>query len=605
MRNSLCKGIAVLLLTAFLIVFLPVCGEAAAADTRKIGTITGGKLNLRARASSSADIVGSYASGTKVTVLGSSGSWYQVSVNGCSGYMMQKYITLGEEFTHIGWGIAGTEDELRVISVYDTPDSGGKILRKCLNGARFEIVGRSGDWYRVRSGSEFGYLPAADLTMTDQSFELTDYMGSTSLSADPQQSSVKEVGSQRKISASVEQLKVEISYPILMLGVADAAVSTWIHDILRVFTEDYKAFASGEDALLTVDYTASAPDDTLAAVLLFGTYTVGGSKMLDFCQAYSIDTVRDAVLNPTDLISDPERILFQLQCKVSRIFAETSGGYSLSGHDSLLRSCVLDADGVAFWFSPGQLLPLAYGIQKVTLPYLQSADYLSRQDGIVARSRRSIDPTKPMIALTFDDGPSEETLRILDALETWGGRATFCVVGSRIDAYSNVLRDIVGQENEIASHTWNHKKLTELSAAKAKSQISTVNDKVAELTGYTVRVLRPPYGSTNARVRKVCAELNMAIAFWTVDTEDWLTRDSAKTYARIMDGAGTGVIVLCHDIYDTTADAAVRAIPELVQQGYQLVTVSELLSFHKDGAVPGTVYQRVAPENIVTERKAE
>ena len=79
--------------------------------------------------------------------------------------MMQKYITLGEEFTHIGWGIAGTEDELRVISVYDTPDSEGKILRKCLNGARFEIVGRSGDWYRVRSGSEFGYLPAADLTI--------------------------------------------------------------------------------------------------------------------------------------------------------------------------------------------------------------------------------------------------------------------------------------------------------------------------------------------------------------------------------------------------------------------------------------------------------
>ena len=65
-----------------------------------------------------------------------------------------------------------------------------------------------------------------------------------------------------------------------------------------------------------------------------------------------------------------------------------------------------------------------------------------------------------------------------------------------------------------------------------------------------------------------------------------------------MNNAENGAIVLCHDIYETTADAAVSAIPELVQQGYQLVTVSELLSFHKDGATPGTVYSHLAPENI-------
>ena len=133
-----------------------------------------------------------------------------------------------------------------------------------------------------------------------------------------------------------------------------------------------------------------------------------------------------------------------------------------------------------------------------------------------------------------------------------------------------------------------------------RSQLTRTNDAVRELTGgYEIKVLRPPYGSTNKTVRTICKELGMVIAHWQVDTLDWRTRSTSKTYRAIMKGAKNGAIVLCHDLYSSTAAAIEKAVPELVAQGYQLVTVSELLSFHKDGAQPGTVYAYLDPENIV------
>ncbi|MBQ9944215.1 MAG: polysaccharide deacetylase family protein, partial [Clostridia bacterium] len=157
----------------------------------------------------------------------------------------------------------------------------------------------------------------------------------------------------------------------------------------------------------------------------------------------------------------------------------------------------------------------------------------------------------------------------------------------------------VSQGNEIASHTWNHPDLEKASESKIRKQLEDTNNIVAEVTGgYQVKVLRPPYGNVNKRVRTICADMDMIIAHWELDTLDWATRNPNKTYNKIMKDVDNGMIILCHDIYETTAEAAERAIPELVAQGYQLVTVSELFSFHKDGVKPGTVYSHLDPKNI-------
>ena len=213
---------------------------------------------------------------------------------------------------------------------------------------------------------------------------------------------------------------------------------------------------------------------------------------------------------------------------------------------------------------------------------------------------RVIDPSQPMIALTFDDGPSEYTDRILNVLLEYDARATFCVIGNKVNLFPDVLRRTVAGGNEIACHTWSHPNLTNLSAAKVRYQIESTVNAVRDITGYEVKVLRPPYGKHNKTVRSICAEMDIVIAHWELDTRDWSSRNTNKVYNAIMKGTKNGYIILCHDLYATTAAAVEKAIPELIAKGYQLVTVSELLSFHKDGATPGKVYNRVDPENIVT-----
>ncbi len=93
------------------------------------------------------------------------------------------------------------------------------------------------------------------------------------------------------------------------------------------------------------------------------------------------------------------------------------------------------------------------------------------------------------------------------------------------------------------------------------------------------------------------------ITRWQIDTKDWSSRNTSKVYKAIMNGAGNGEIILCHDLYPTTAAAVEKAIPDLIEKGYQLVTVSELLSFHKDGPVPGKVYNWVDPKNMIVNQQ--
>lgn len=204
-----------------------------------------------------------------------------------------------------------------------------------------------------------------------------------------------------------------------------------------------------------------------------------------------------------------------------------------------------------------------------------------------------IDPTKPMIALTFDDGPGPHTDQLLDILKKYNVHATFFVQGvmfhkDRIP----FMKRAVEEGNEIGIHTWNHKKLTDLSEADVREEILSVREYLEENIGYTPRLMRPPYGSYNDTVKKVCSDEGLIIVRWCVDTEDWKTKDPDKTYEAIMSTVKDGVIILCHDIHDETIAAMDRTIGALVEKGYQLVTVSEMLQYSEKIPQAGDVVKR-------------
>ena len=200
------------------------------------------------------------------------------------------------------------------------------------------------------------------------------------------------------------------------------------------------------------------------------------------------------------------------------------------------------------------------------------------------------EPRRPMVALTFDDGPASHTERILDVLEKYDGRATFFVLGHRLESGQYTVARAADLGNEIANHAWSHTNLAWLSEESITWEIQTTSAAIESIIGYSPPILRPPYGQTNARVRYVAGKLGYAMINWTIDTLDWRYRDPDRIYNVIMDRVEDGSVILLHDIHATTADAMERVIPSLIESGYQLVTVSELMDYFFGELEPGEVY---------------
>ena len=259
----------------------------------------------------------------------------------------------------------------------------------------------------------------------------------------------------------------------------------------------------------------------------------------------------------------------------------------------LRRFCVLGL---------GMVLLLAGGVgfapvsaERVVEPAAQPAMdlplmNLPEQEAVRDEAIRRVDPDKPMIALTFDDGPGPGTRRILRALESVDGRATFCMVGDRVNDYAQTARMVAEQGSEIATHTLSHPNLAKLSAGEVRAELEQSIAAIEQVTGVRPGVLRPPYGSTSEDVQQVCREMGVVIANWNVDTEDWRVRDADVILNHVLDNTRDGAIVLCHDLYPETAAAMERAVEALAAQGYQLVSVSELLQARAGGGSAGKIY---------------
>ena len=186
---------------------------------------------------------------------------------------------------------------------------------------------------------------------------------------------------------------------------------------------------------------------------------------------------------------------------------------------------------------------------------------------------RKIDKNKRMVALTYDDGPSIYTPRILKTLKENNSVATFFVVGNRVPMYSDTVKKAYDMGCEIGNHTYEHKSLPNLSETEVKRQISKTNKEVKKAIGEKPVIMRPTGGATNTNIKKW---VGMPSIIWSVDTLDWKTRNADSTRRAVLNRVKDGDIVLMHDLYSATATASETIIPELVRRGYQLVTVSEL-----------------------------
>ncbi len=175
------------------------------------------------------------------------------------------------------------------------------------------------------------------------------------------------------------------------------------------------------------------------------------------------------------------------------------------------------------------------------------------------------------VALTFDDGSAPPTEVLLDGLEKEDVNATFFVVGEmtkRDQVHMDALKRAIDDGHEIGNHTYNHI----VGTTNIDSELAKTNDLIVSLGGEKTTIMRPPGGSINSAIKN-CGE---AIILWSVDTMDWRYRDASNVKSGIMT-AKDGDIVLMHDLYDTTVEGALMAIPKLKEKGFYLATVSDLI----------------------------
>lgn len=181
-----------------------------------------------------------------------------------------------------------------------------------------------------------------------------------------------------------------------------------------------------------------------------------------------------------------------------------------------------------------------------------------------------------IIAFTFDDGPSYNTIKIVNTLVKYDSKATFFLVGNKIEKYAKTMDVLVKNGMDIGNHTYSHKELTKLSDKEILKEIDLTNEVIYNKTGIKPMFLRPSYGAMNKRIKKLST---MPIIIWNIDTLDWKYHNSNKIKDKILKYVSDGDIILMHDTYVATLNAIEMVIPELKKQGYKIVSVSELFKY--------------------------
>lgn len=228
-------------------------------------------------------------------------------------------------------------------------------------------------------------------------------------------------------------------------------------------------------------------------------------------------------------------------------------------------------------------------------PCLESGDAVpvESRTSIPAYDGQTASPeAAPLAALTFDDGPHPGTTdRLLDGLRDRGVHATFFLIGAQLEENRELVERMDREGHQIGNHTWSHQKLADLSTAEMLREVEQTNDALCGLLGNRTYWVRPPYGLLRPGTAE---QIPAPMVTWTVDPRDWESRDREKVVQAVLGEIQPGAVVLLHDIYPTSVDAALDIADALCAEGWELVTVEELMKRCNVTPEPGVLYRGAA-----------
>ncbi len=197
--------------------------------------------------------------------------------------------------------------------------------------------------------------------------------------------------------------------------------------------------------------------------------------------------------------------------------------------------------------------------------------------------------TDKLVVLSFDDGPSQYTSRLMEAMKKNGYHGTFFMVGCYAAGRKEVVKTMVKNGNEIGIHSWKHDAYGKMSESAVVADVNKTKKLLKDYTGVTAKVVRPPYGSVGSSTNSALKKAGCSCVLWNTDIEDWKVFNASKVEKNILNRVHPGAVLVIHDSHSWSVDAIISAMPKLKKQGYELVTVSEFCRLKGISNKPGDV----------------
>lgn len=367
--------------------------------------------------------------------------------------------------------------------------------------------------------------------------------------------------------------KVSINYPITNINALDDAISSYINNIYKEFKNN-----DSENSTLDISYTYKDINDDIINISLSSEIKVG--KTIHKIKTFTYNKKTDMFLTMEDIVRDVDVLDYDVKRLLLQKYRDVDIEY-LSNVS--LEYFKIDDENLTIYFNPTKIESNSEVIYlDIPLNSLQLLIDLDkeRDDTYISIKKKDISINDKVVALTFDDGPSKYTNKILDVLKKYKAYATFFVVGNKAYFQGDVLRRMLSEGNEIGNHSYDHKRLNNLSESEFKDEINKTQEIIKDLTGFTPTLFRPTYGGYT---KKLMSYTDLTFVLWDVDSRDWAVKSKEKILENVLPYVKSGSIVLMHDNHKYALDSIEDIIKELKGKGYKFVTVSELLKLKSMG----------------------
>lgn len=403
---------------------------------------------------------------------------------------------------------------------------------------------------------------------------------------------------------------LSISSPLTDSKELNTPIQKWIQDQETEFLDEVKAnqitLQGDHRGELNIKVETNKINDRMYSLVFTSSKVTGGANGNESIKPFNISTAENKILALSDVMTLDKAAIDRIITIVKKDLEKQKDIADLVFDDYLQEvlenpsqwKWSISNKAFTLYFDKFEIAAGAAGSIQVKIPLESLRSYLNKdllnewnilQNDEDEKDKEAqqpniapLDPKGKYVALTFDDGPHPKvTPRVLKALKQYNAKATFFMLGVQVEYYPDMAKKVAEAGHEIANHSESHPNLAKMNLNAVRQQVTKASDRIEAATGVKPTLFRPPYGAINDSVRQVMKEQKTSMILWSVDSLDWKSKNAQAVNKEVMQHVRPGSIVLMHDIHASTADALPQLLESLKKQGYQFVTVSQLLSLNE------------------------